>query len=253
MLGGNEAVKDRRVRRKAVKADARPAQRTTTISATIYRDLREDILTLRRAPGSPIAEKAIAEAYGVSRTPVREAMLKLADEGLVEIYPQSGTFVGRIPVGALPEAITIRRVLEEAVVRYAAQRATRSQIALLRACLERQHECDAAGDREGFHKADEEFHALLAEISGYPGFWSIIDQVKVQVDRYRRLTLPLAGRVGAAIAEHEAIVEAIASRDPARAVETLKAHLEHLEVSIAEARAANPEYFTVADGAEARI
>lgn len=234
-------------RRRAVRSAARPAQRAATVSATVYRDLRDDILALRRAPGAPIAEKQIAEAYGVSRTPVREAVLKLADEGLVEIYPQSGTFVARIPLAALPEAITIRRVLEEAVARFAAERATRSQVARLRAGLEAQREHAAAGDRDAFHKADEEFHALLADISGYPGFWTIVNQVKVQVDRFRRLTLPLTGRMAEVVTEHEAVVEAIAAGDPDAAAAALRAHLTHLEVSITEARDANPQYFTAGD------
>lgn len=239
-------------RRRAVRSEARPALRTATVSAAVYRDLRGDILALRRPPGAPIAEKQISEAYGVSRTPVREAVLKLADEGLVEIYPQSGTFVARIPLAALPEAITIRRVLEEAVARFAAERATRSQVARLRASLEAQRERAAAGDRDGFHKADEEFHALLADISGYPGFWTLVNQVKVQVDRYRRLTLPLTGRMAEVVVEHEAVVDAIAAGDPEAAAAALKAHLTHLEISIADTRDANPQYFSAIDTDPAR-
>jgi len=234
-------------RRGARKPVARPAQRGATVAASIYRDLRNDILSLRRKPGEAIAEKQIAEAFGVSRTPVREAVLKLADEGLIEIFPQSGTFVSRIPLGALPEAITIRRVLEEATVRYAAERATRSQVARLRACLELQREMEAKGDQNGFHHADEEFHALLAETAGYPGFWTVIQQVKVQVDRYRRLTLPLRGRMGRVIEEHEAVVDAIAGRDPDRAVKALTAHLDDLQVTIVEAQKANPLYFSTSE------
>ena len=229
---------------------ARPAQRGTTVSASIYRELREDILSLRRKPGEAIAEKQIAEVYGVSRTPVREAVLKLTDEGLIEVFPQSGTFVSRIPLAALPEAIAIRRVLEEATVRYAAQRATRSQIARLRACLEVQRERDAAGDQNGFHQADEEFHALLAETAGYPGFWTLIQQVKVQVDRYRRLTLPVRGRMSVVVGEHEAVVDAIADHAPDRAVQALTAHLDDLQVTIAEAQKANPLYFSAAAESE---
>ena len=227
---------------------ARPAQRGATVSVAIYRDLRSDILALRRKPGEAVSEKQIAGAYGVSRTPVREAVLKLADEGLIEIFPQSGTFVSRIPLGALPEAIAIRRVLEEATVRYAAERATRSQIARLRACLELQREREAAGDHEGFHQADEEFHALIAETAGYPGFWTLIQQVKVQVDRYRRLTLPVVGRMGQVVTEHEAVVDAIADHDADRAAQALTAHLDYLQLTITEAQKANPLYFSSSDG-----
>ena len=226
---------------------ARPGQRAATAAAVIHRDLRDEIVSLRRKPGEAVAEKQIAEAYGVSRTPVREAVLKLADEGLIEIFPQSGTFVARIPLAALPEAIAIRRALEEATVRRAAGRASRSQIAALRANLERQREMETNDDHEGFHQADEAFHALIAEIAGYPGFWTLVQQVKMQVDRYRRLTLPVGGRIGAVIAEHEAIAAAIADHDPDRAVAALTAHIDDLQVTIADARKANPLFFTAPD------
>ena len=89
-------------------------------------------MSLQRRPGEAISEAQIALSFGVSRTPVREAILKLSDEGLLEIYPQSGIFVSRIPVDALPEAIIIRKALEETTARLAAERATPSQILALR-------------------------------------------------------------------------------------------------------------------------
>src|ERR1700755_1096148 len=106
--------------------------RGATASSKIYSDLRAELLSLRRRPGEAISEAEIALSYGLSRTPVREAILKLADEGLVDIFPQSGIFVSRIPLAALPEAIIIRKALEETTAHMAAQRATVSQILQLR-------------------------------------------------------------------------------------------------------------------------
>src|SRR4051794_8960331 len=77
--------------------------RMAMASARVYSDLRSELVSLRRRPGEAISEAEIALSYGVSRTPVREAILKLADEGLLEIFPQSGIFVSRIPISALPE------------------------------------------------------------------------------------------------------------------------------------------------------
>ncbi|WP_042696095.1 GntR family transcriptional regulator [Azospirillum sp. B506] len=222
----------------------RDMRRGPTAADAIHRDLRAEIVSLKRKPGDPIAEKQIAEAYGVSRTPVREAVLRLADEGLIEIFPQSGTFVARIPLGALPEAGVIRKVLERATVRFAAERANRSQIAALRACLEHQREVDAQGDADGFHQADEAFHAQITEMAGYPGFWTIIQQAKVQLDRCRRLTLPVPGRMRTVIAEHEAIVDAIAGHDPDRAEQSLVCHLDNLQITVDDVRNAAPLYFS---------
>ena len=214
-----------------------------TVTTEIYRALRADIVAMRRTPGEPIVEKHLADSFGVSRTPVREALLRLADDGLVEIFPQSGTIVARIPMNALPEAIVIRTALEGAAVRHAAERATRSQIAVLRANLMLQQEMDAAGDLNGFHEADEQFHAQISDIAGYPGLWNLAQQVKVHVDRYRRLTLPEPGRIAHVIAEHALIVDAIADRDPAQAERRMAAHLDNLLSSIPNAQGANPFFF----------
>src|SRR6185312_5452940 len=114
--------------------------RAATTSARIYSDLRAELVSLRRRPGEIISEAEIANSYGVSRTPVREAILKLSDEGLLEIFPQSGIIVSRIPIAALPESIIIRKALEETTARFAAERATSSQILTLHAIVQRQRE-----------------------------------------------------------------------------------------------------------------
>lgn len=217
--------------------------RTITAASRIYSDLRSELVSMQRLPGEAISEARIAHSFGVSRTPVREAILKLSDEGLLEIYPQSGIFVSRIPIHALPEAIIIRKALEETTARLAAERATSSQILALRSVLERQREASEASDSETFHQADELFHATVAEVAGYPGIWKFIQQVKVHVDRYRRLTLPQSGRIPKVIAEHEAVLAAIEAHDPERARRAMEAHLESLLDNIATTQHINPEFF----------
>src|SRR5450631_3252056 len=112
--------------------------RTATAAARIYSDLRAELVSLQRRPGEVISEAEIALCYGVSRTPVREAILKLSDEGLLEIFPQSGIYVSRIPIAALPEAIIVRKALEATTAQLAAERAPASQILALHAILEGQ-------------------------------------------------------------------------------------------------------------------
>src|SRR5277367_2579840 len=99
----------------SLRRNGRP--RTATAASRIYADLRAELVSLARRPAEAISEGEIAVSYGVSRTPVREAILKLSDEGLVEIFPQSGINVSRISIAALPEAIVIRRALEETTTR----------------------------------------------------------------------------------------------------------------------------------------
>lgn len=217
--------------------------RTATASSKIYSDLRTELVSLQRRPGEVISEAEIALSYGVSRTPVREAILKLSDEGLLEIFPQSGIFVSRIPIAALPEAILIRKSLEATTAQLAAERAAASQILVLQAILERQREANAAKDGDAFHRADEMFHATIAEVAGYPGIWTLIQQVKVNVDRYRLLTLPQQGRIARVIVEHEAILSAIAAHDASGARTAMEIHLESLLDNISVTQNINPEFF----------
>jgi DNA-binding GntR family transcriptional regulator len=99
---------------------AKVVRRVTTASA-IHEHLLGEILSLQLPPGTALQEKLIAEEFGVSRTPVREAIIRLAEAGLVDIFPQSGTFVSRVPVNAIPEAVMIRKALEGATVEAAAE------------------------------------------------------------------------------------------------------------------------------------
>jgi DNA-binding GntR family transcriptional regulator len=167
----------------------------------------------------------------------------LADEGLLEIFPQSGIFVSRIPIAALPEAIIIRKALEETTAGLAAECATSSQILALHSILQRQREANAAGDSDTFHRADEMFHATIAEVAGFPGIWTLIQQVKVNIDRYRRLTLPQLGRISRVIVEHEAILGAIEAHDSSGARMAMGSHLENLLHNIAVTQTINPEFF----------
>ncbi|HLL27469.1 MAG TPA: GntR family transcriptional regulator [Xanthobacteraceae bacterium] len=217
--------------------------RAKSAAEAIYDDLRAEIVSLERPPGEPLIESEITVAYGVSRTPVREAILRLAGEGLVEIFPQSGTFVARIPIASLPEALTIRKALEEMTARLAAERASRGDIGALRAIIRKQRELSAAGNRDAFHRADEAFHAAIADAAGHPGIWKLVQQIKVQVDRYRRVTLPQKGRMIRVVREHTAIAAAIEARVPARAALKMSAHLDALMADIPDIRRSRPDFF----------
>src|SRR5882757_4657785 len=101
----------------------------------------------------------------------------------------------------------------------------------------------ADGDIETFHQTDELFHATIADVAGYPGIWKFIQQVKVHVDRYRRLTLPQLGRIPKVISEHEAVLTAIEAHDPERARRAMETHLESLLDNISATQHINPEFF----------
>jgi DNA-binding GntR family transcriptional regulator len=222
-----------------------PAAETgLSASRRVYLCLRQRIVEMSMLPGARVVERDIAEEFGTSRTPVHEAVQRLADEGLIEVMPRSGTFVSRIPLDQLEEANLVRHALETAVIEKAAERADADGAARLHAILGEQEAAIAARDTRAFHRADERFHAALTELSGYPGVWPIILQAKTQMDRYRQLTLPLEGRMAGVLDEHRAVVAAIEARDPAAATAAMREHLDHVMPVLEITRKLRPEYFT---------
>lgn len=214
-----------------------------TLAQSQYTKIRDDIISMALPPGAPISETELAKESGVSRTPIREAILRLARENLVEVVPKSGTFVARIPVSALPEALIARSALEGATSRAAAQFASRSQLFELHALLERQRELAAQGDLPNFHLADEAFHEQLATIGRLPGLWTMIQNIKLQVDRFRRLTLPEVGRMSMVVKEHAAVIAGIEAGDTAQASAAMELHLTGLHLHIKNIVDTHPDYF----------
>ncbi|MBU1174266.1 MAG: GntR family transcriptional regulator [Alphaproteobacteria bacterium] len=218
-------------------------QKPVKNSEIVYGDLRRAIIAMEMAPGTPIVERDLTERYGISRTPLREAVLRLAEERLVDVVPKSGTYVARIPVSVLREGIVARRALEEVTVRAATRRASESQIMSLRAIIQRQKEVADAGDEEAFHRADEDFHSGIAAAASFPGIWDMILQMRVHVERYRRLTLPQPGRMRLVVGEHAAVLDSIAEGKADAAVARMKEHLDKLTLDIAVFRDLWPDYF----------
>jgi len=212
-------------------------------SRRIYLYLRQQIIEMSMPPGMRVIEREIAAEHGISRTPVHEAVQRLAEDGLIEIRPRVGTFVARIPLDALEEAMLIRTALEQTVAAEAAKRSTIEGVNLLRDIINTQNVCSQTGDTKGFHQADEAFHVQLGMISGHPGIWPIILQAKIQIDRYRQLTLPLPGRMKAVMDEHISIVNAVASHDPDEAISTMRQHLDQVLPALKIANILHPEYF----------
>jgi GntR family transcriptional regulator, rspAB operon transcriptional repressor len=222
---------------------SRGRERPVPAAVRIRDDLRDAIASLRLRPGVAILEKDLAQTYGVSRTPVREAVAKLVQEGLVSVFPQAGTFVSRIPFRELPETLVIRGSLEATSARLAAASASEVGVAQIGAALTKARRAASARDEDAFHRADEAFHAAIAEAAGYPKLWQIVQQVKVQLDRFRRLTLPQAGRFTRVLDEHEAVFRAIAQGDAGGASAAMEAHVGGLLADLDAIARAHPDCF----------
>jgi DNA-binding GntR family transcriptional regulator len=209
----------------------------------VYSALRDDIISLRRKPMDLLNEKELEAQFGVSRTPIREAMLRLSDDGLVDVFPQSGTFVSRIPRRALYEAILVRKALEDTTVSIAVEKITPPGIRALERNLADLSACVRDDDVAVFHVVDNDFHKLISDIAGFPGIWAIIQQVKVHSDRYRLLTLPQEGRLARVIEEHSVVVDCIRKGDRAGAASAMGFHLGKLLHEVETSEIWDPKYF----------
>ena len=200
-------------------------------------------MALEFKPGQPLSEKELSLRYGVSRTPVREALLQLEDESLVEIYPQAGTFVSRISVHGVTEAQFIREALECAALRAAVGNLGTADIKRLETNLDRQRDAHAAHDVDTFYILDEAFHQAIVEHSGFPGVWRFAQRAKVHLNRARRLSLPAVSTIGALIDQHATILEHIANNDVAGAEQALQTHLRMVLHDLPALQREYPDYF----------
>ena len=216
--------------------------RTRLATPQVLEHLREAIMALDLAPGTVLARQELAEQFGVSQTPVREALMRLNEEGLVDVFPQHATLVSRIDIGAARQAHFLRRAIELELVRdLALQRpeglveALQRQIALQQALAEAQQYGD-------FVAADRRFHQLLYEAAGMAELVDLVGRVSGHVDRLRRLHLPTAGKTALILRDHRAIAEAIAAGDATGAQDALRTHLSGTLSAVEEIRRLHPDY-----------
>jgi DNA-binding GntR family transcriptional regulator len=212
-------------------------------SRQVYSALRDAIIATDLAPGQRISENELAERLEVSRTPIREALIRLRDERFVQIVPQLGTYVTPISVTAVEDAQFIRESLECAAVRLAAVAAEDGDLDALDGLVRRQSEVSEHGDHARFAVLDDEFHAALCELAGRPVAWEVAQRVKGHLNRVRRLSLPQPDYLTEMVAEHRLVLDALRRRDPDQAEAALRHHLRMVLSALPAIRAQHPDYF----------
>ena len=209
-------------------------------AAQLQARLRQRIVTGELPPGTRLSEQEIADQYALSRQPVREAFIRLAGHGLLEVRPQRGTFVTRIDMEWVLGTRFIRESVEADIVRLAARVASPADLQALRGQLAQQAR---ESDPTRLTQLDEEFHAGLAAIAGKSLVWEHLQQMKVHLDRARHLLAAMTPH-DIMLAQHRAIVEAIASGDPAAAESAIRLHLRRVLHDLAGLARLSPEHFT---------
>lgn len=213
----------------------------------VYRILLRNIVRCVAKPGQSLSEKEVATALGVSRTPVREAFLQLAEDGLIVISPQRGTTVAKISTRQVRQAQFTREVLERAILAVDCQHATADDCAGLDAALYAQRQAAANLDYGALYDADQLFHAELARLSGFDGAGRLAGGARVHLNRVRWLSLPEPNGIDVLIAQHEDIASAVKAGNAQHGDEVLTVHLRSVLGVLPSMRERFADYFDADD------
>lgn len=198
--------------------------RTRQIAPQIVEYLRERILDLELAPGTSLSRLELQEQFGLSQTPVRDALMRLEEEGLVTVYPQYATLVSKIDINLARQSHFMRRAIEQEIVHELALKADRRLIDRLIEANGKLKMLISSNEYGDFLRHDRAFHHILYEEAGLEDVWPVVRRHSGHIDRLRRLNLPNVGKARV-VDNHDAIIEGLASGDPAKAEEALKIHL----------------------------
>jgi len=209
----------------------------------VIRVLRHNIINLNLKPGQLVSENEIAEALGVSRTPVREAFLELSKASLVKIYPQKGTCISPIDMDIVEEIRFMRCAVEKAVAKLCCDVFTESDIAYLEENVRLQEECIAASkDYKHLLSLDNSFHEYMFKACNKKMTFDIIKSTMAQFDRVRILNF-VEMDMQISVKEHKQIFEAIKNRDKEMAEKLMEKHLTRVIFDMSYLREKHPEYF----------
>lgn len=210
----------------------------------IYEDLRAKILSLKLEPGAALSRSNLADSYGLSQTPVRDAFLKLQQEGLVEVYPQSRTIVTKIDVDQARETQFLRTSVEIEMIRVLALDPDKQKLAPAQQILSQQRLAVLQhGNLSSFSLLDRSFHLSLCTTVGYPQLWEMIVRRSGHIDRLRNLNLPDPGKAAAILADHTEILQAAISSNVAEAESAVRKHLSGTLNAVEEIKERYPGYF----------
>ena len=215
-----------------------------SLAQKVYGSLKLAILSLDFQPGQILRKAEICAELGVSRSPVAEAVARLAAEALVDVIPQAGTFVARFSMVEIREGAFLREALELAAVEQVACTITDDQLLQLRRNLHLQAVLLADGDTAGFYQTDALMHELILSFTGFRRLGHLAETAWVHVNRARQLILPQPGRVQATLAEHQAILTALEARDPAKARIATQTHLRQLLTLLEPLATQRPDLFS---------
>jgi DNA-binding GntR family transcriptional regulator len=212
-------------------------------AAHVFMTLRQEIIALALAPGAVLSRVELQDRFGLSSTPVRDALMRLQEEGLVDVFPQHATVVSPIDLERAQQGQFLRRSIELEIVRTLALHPDAAVIERLNSLIRQQTAFSRLGEHGAFTAADQAFHKTMYESAKVPELWDVVARHSGHIDRLRRLHLPVPGKMRDVMRDHQAIVDAITAGKPDEAQAALRDHLSRSLGFVETLRQSHPDYF----------
>lgn len=217
------------------------APRRASARETVYEEVRQRIITYALPPGAPISENDIGSEFGVSRTPVREALLLLASEGFAQVRPKVGSFVSKLHMNEIREAQFLREAVECASIASLSYPLDEEVMNGLAVNIRRQQEREHSVAE--FIRLDDEFHRGLMRLANREASWRVVAGAKGHLDRARHVTHTTRVAQDSLIEQHAAVFRAVENGNVAEAEEQLRSHLRIVIRDIELLEEASPGIF----------
>lgn len=195
----------------------KPIEHHQTLREKILETIRESILKGQLKPGEKVAEPELAERFGISRTPIREAFRQLESEGYLTVIPRKGAVVTALSERAVEEFYAIKSILEGYAAQMAAENMADKDIEKLEAINQKLQELADEGDVKTFFRVHNEFHEVFIRAAGNEKLLELINQLMLKFNRFRLASLSLPGRMEISVKEHEKIIKAFKRKDGSQA------------------------------------
>lgn len=215
-----------------------------SIREYVYRFLKVNIINLELPPGQNISEQEVASQLKVSRTPVREAFIKLAQENLLDIIPQKGTYVSLIDTDQVEESTFVRQTLEYEVIQQACTNFPAEELFQLQSCLALQKLCISEKNYYQFFELDENMHAIIFRGCKKARTWEMLQLMNAHYNRVRILSLKTKEfKWDQLLEHHQDLIKAIQERDVKLGKKTIELHLHKVLIDLEYLRKAHGDYF----------
>lgn len=203
-----------------------PVERPLTLRERIVDFIKDSVVTGRLKPGERVPEQEIAESFGISRTPIREAFRQLESEGFITVTPRKGAVVSPITDKDVSEFYEIKSLLESFAAKTACVKLSQKDIKRLETLNAQMAKCAERSDVKGFFRLDNQFHDTFLTACGNEKLCALIHHLVQQFERFRITALSLPGRMNDSVIQHDEIIEAFRNCDTALVENLVRANAE---------------------------